>query len=141
MKKLIWILPLVILFSCKKDKTIIDKIATPPKSTHYYFPAIGSNSWSTLSMNDLNWDASDTTALYDFLSQHETRAFIILYKGKIVVEKYWGNNLLNNGPFLQSSQWYWASAGKTITAFLVGLAQQKGLLNINDRTSDYLGEN
>ncbi len=142
MKQFIFLLSLTVIFACKKDTSIPEENNPPsnPSTTGYYFPETGSNSWATENMDDLNWNSSDTTTLYDFLSQHGTRAFLILHKGRIVVEKYWGENILGSGPFLQSSQWYWASAGKTLTAFLVGLAQEKGLLNINNKTSDYLGE-
>jgi CubicO group peptidase (beta-lactamase class C family) len=63
----------------------------------------------------------------------QTKAFIILHKGKIVVEEYFNGH----GP---ERNWYWASAGKTITATLLGIAQEEGHLNINDKTSDYLGQ-
>ena len=43
------------------------------------------------------------------------------------------------GTFTQDSVWYWASAGKTLTGFTVGIAQQEGLLSINDQSSQYLG--
>lgn len=56
----------------------------------------------------------------------------MLKDGKIVIEKYFGS-------FTVDSNWYWASAGKTMTALLVGIAQQEGLLNINNKTSQYLG--
>ena len=35
--------------------------------------------------------------------------------------------------------WYWASAGKTLTATVTGIAEQEGFLNINNKVSDYLG--
>ena len=35
--------------------------------------------------------------------------------------------------------WYWASAGKTLTATVTGIAEQEGYLNINNKVSDYLG--
>jgi len=38
-----------------------------------------------------------------------------------------------------NTPWYWASAGKTLTATVTGIAQQEGYLNINDKVSDYLG--
>jgi CubicO group peptidase (beta-lactamase class C family) len=38
-----------------------------------------------------------------------------------------------------SASWYWASAGKTITSTVSGIAQDEGLLNINNKVSDYLG--
>jgi CubicO group peptidase (beta-lactamase class C family) len=56
-----------------------------------------------------------------------------LKDGKIVLEKYFGT-------FTQDSLWYWASAGKSLTSTLVGIAQQDKLLNINDLSSKYLGK-
>ena len=38
-----------------------------------------------------------------------------------------------------TSPWYWASAGKTLTATVTGIAQDEGLVNINNKVSDYLG--
>jgi CubicO group peptidase (beta-lactamase class C family) len=61
------------------------------------------------------------------------KGFIVLKDGKIVLEKYFGN-------FTQDSSWYWASAGKSLTAFAVGIAQQKGLLSIDNPVSNYLGD-
>jgi CubicO group peptidase (beta-lactamase class C family) len=70
--------------------------------------------------------------MYDFLEQENTKGFIILKDGKIVLEKYFGT-------FTAQSLWYWASAGKTITSFLVGKAQEENLLSIDNKTSTYLG--
>ena len=52
--------------------------------------------------------------------------------GKIVLEEYF------NGHD-STSNWYWAS-GKSLTAFLIGIAQQENYLNISDTTSTYLGQ-
>ena len=38
-----------------------------------------------------------------------------------------------------TTPWYWASAGKTLTATITGIAQQEGLININNKVSDYIG--
>jgi CubicO group peptidase (beta-lactamase class C family) len=35
--------------------------------------------------------------------------------------------------------WYWASAGKTLTATLAGIAQNEGLLSLTDPAAKYLG--
>ncbi len=48
------------------------------------------------------------------------------------MEKYFGT-------FTVDSLWLWNSAGKTLTGFAVGIAQEEGYLSINDTTSDYLG--
>ncbi len=57
-----------------------------------------------------------------------------------MVEEYWGNKLTGLGTMDQDSFWYWASAGKTLTAALVGIAQEEKLLSIYDRTDKYLGK-
>lgn len=98
-----------------------------------YFPPINNSAvWESISPASLNWCEDKIDDLYDFLEQQNTKGFIVLKDGKIVLEKYFGT-------FTQDSAWYWASAGKTITAFLVGKAQEDGALSIDDPVSDYLG--
>jgi CubicO group peptidase (beta-lactamase class C family) len=106
-----------------------------------YFPPIGSQMWETITPADMGWNSNSLSDLYTFLSQKNTRAFIILVNGKIVVEKYWGMEITGTGDFTSSSLWYWASAGKSLTSFLAGIAQQEGLIRIENKTSDYLGNN
>jgi len=74
--------------------------------------------------------------LFNYLESNKTRAFIVLKEGRIVIEEYFGDNINGTSDFDRNSQWYWASAGKTLTATLVGIAQQDGFLNIENPTSD-----
>jgi CubicO group peptidase (beta-lactamase class C family) len=97
-----------------------------------YFPPLTGNAWETLSPDSLGYCEEKIQDLYDLLETNNTKAFLLLKDGRIVLEKYFGT-------FTQDSVWYWASAGKSMTACLVGIAQQENLLDINDRTSDYLG--
>jgi CubicO group peptidase (beta-lactamase class C family) len=97
-----------------------------------YFPPLTGNTWETTTPTSLNWCNDRIDALYSYLETTQTKAFLVLKDGKIVLEKYFGT-------FKQDSLWYWASAGKTVTAFLVGKAQEDGFLNIQNKTSDYLG--
>ena len=98
-----------------------------------YFPPLSATAtWDTLSLASLGWCADKIDTLYTYLQQEHTKGFIVLKDGKIVLEKYFGT-------FVQDSLWYWASAGKTITSFLIGQAQEQGLLSINDSSSKYLG--
>lgn len=110
-----------------------------PLDEGLYFPPTTSNVWETVEPAELGWNTDSINALFTTLSENGTRAFIILQDGKIALEHYWGNNILNTAEFTSESLWYWASAGKTLTAFLIGMAQEEGLLNISDKTSDYLG--
>jgi CubicO group peptidase (beta-lactamase class C family) len=103
------------------------------KAQELYFPPTSGNEWATLSPDSLNWCPDKINALYDYLEDKNSKAFILLKDGKIVLEKYFGT-------FTIDSSWYWASAGKSLTGFLVGIAQQEGFLDINDPSSVYLGE-
>ncbi|PZX55740.1 CubicO group peptidase (beta-lactamase class C family) [Algoriphagus chordae] len=116
--------------------------AQNPSSTtsSRYFPPIESSIWDQQSASELAWDAAKLDELLAWLQTQDTRAFIILKGGKIVVEEYWGEKLTGAGKMDQNSYWYWASAGKTLTATLVGIAENQKLLKTKDRTQKYLGE-
>ena len=122
------ILAFIFIASCKKSNDPNKSTTTQP----LYFPPTGTTEWQTTTAASLGWDDAALNNLYPYLQSKGTKAFIILKGGKMVTEKYFGK-------FTADSLWYWASAGKTMTGFLVGIAQQEGLLNINDRTSKYLG--
>jgi CubicO group peptidase (beta-lactamase class C family) len=101
-------------------------------SAQSYFPPNDSSEWDTLSPSSLDWCPEKIDSLYAFLDETNSKSFILLKDGKIVLEQYFDEHT-------DSSFWYWASAGKTLSSFLVGIAQEEGFLNINDTTSDYLG--
>jgi CubicO group peptidase (beta-lactamase class C family) len=126
---------ILLFLSCKKEVPT----PNPPPTETLYFPPVGGTAWETTTPESLNWNTGKLQDLYDYLQQQDTRAFIVLKNGKIVLEKYFGQNIQGNGPFNQNSLWYWASAGKTLTSFMVGKAQVEGFLNINNKTSTYLG--
>ena len=97
-----------------------------------YFPPLVGKNWDTLSAQNLGWCSQYVDTLYQFLGSTQSKSFMVLVDGKIVLEKYFGN-------FNQDSAWYWASAGKTLTSMVVGIAQEQGYLNIQDTSSKYLG--
>ncbi|MBO6606897.1 MAG: serine hydrolase [Psychroserpens sp.] len=132
--KYLIILFALILFNCSTDDDNTDQeiiISTEPSSI--YFPPLTNNAeWETKSIDELSWNAAALQPLIDFLDEKNTKGFIILHEGKIVVESY-----LNGHT--ESSPWYWASAGKTLTTTVTGIAQDNGLLDIDDKVSDYIG--
>lgn len=119
---------ILILTDCSKN----DPVDGGNTAVPLYFPPLSGTEWKTISTDSLGWSATALDSLYDYLQLKNSKAFIILKNGRIAVERYFGS-------FTRDSLWYWASAGKTMTAMLVGIAQQEGLLNINDKTSQYLG--
>jgi CubicO group peptidase (beta-lactamase class C family) len=96
-----------------------------------YFPPTTGNNWQTTTPAELGWCEDQLPELISFLESNNTKAFLVLKNGRIVIENYFGT-------FTQDSLWYWASAGKTLTSYLVGIAQQNGQLSINDLSSSYL---
>ena len=129
-----FLLATVLILGCTSDDGPGDivEIIPEPEVGALYFPPNNSATWETSSPSELGWNTDAEQALYDLLETKSTKAFLILKDGKIVVEWYFGDHT-------QNTSWYWASAGKTLTAFTVGLAQEEGLLHIEDKTSDYLG--
>ncbi len=127
MKYILYILISFSFFSCKKDKTPVDN--TPETM---YFPKNTDNVWETKTMSSLNWNTSNVQALKDYLTQKNTKSFMILVNGRIVMEEYF------NGHDAAAT-WQWNSAGKTLVSTMTGIAQQEGLLNINNKVSQYIG--
>ena len=126
------LLILFLLIGCDND-------GEPKPEPTLYFPPVGSGTWETLAPANLGWDETKIAGLDDFLETTNTRALIVLKDGKIVIEKYSGKQLLNASlDFTLTSNWYWASAGKTLTSALVGIAESKGEVDFDAKTSDYL---
>lgn len=97
-----------------------------------YFPTLSGTTWDTISPLTLGWCPDKIDTLENYLAQKNTKAFIVLKHGKIAIEKYYGS-------FTQDSLWYWASASKSLTGFLTGIAQEQNFLSINDTVSRFLG--
>ena len=128
MKPIILLL-FIVLASCSSSTNNIEIENTP---TNTYFPPLNNTNWETISAEELNWNISEINNLYTYLESTNTKGFIILFNGKIVIEKYFNNHS-------NSKAWYWASAGKTLTSVTTGIAQENGNLNINNPISNYLG--
>lgn len=124
-----FLLLILSLSSCSKK----DEAVQPAPVESMYFPSNTSSTWETKSLSSLDWNQSGIQALKDFLIQNNTKSFMILVNGRIVMEEYFnGHN--------STSIWEWNSAGKTLVATTTGIAQQEGLLNINNKAADYLGK-
>ena len=120
------------------NKTLLLLICTfgfkmPLLAQALYFPPLTGSNWESISPATLNWDTQALNSLDSFLNATQSKAAIILKDGKIVFEKYYGT-------FTKDSNWYWASAGKSLSSVLVGIAQQNGFLSIQDTSQKYLGK-
>ncbi|WP_269237114.1 serine hydrolase domain-containing protein [Flavobacterium flavigenum] len=122
------ILILLVCISCSKEDNSSD--TTPTQNM--YFPPLTGNTWETQSISGLKWNQNAVQPLLDYLELKNSKSFIILVNGRIVLENYFGDHSA-------TKNWYWASAGKTLTSTVTGIAQQEDLININNKVSQYLG--
>ena len=133
MKKLILLFACGFLtFGCSTSDNSVADTSTAEESL--YFPPLSGSTWETKSITSLGWNQSAVQPLVDYLALKNTKAFIILVNGRIVFENYFGSTTA-------TSNLYWASAGKTLVATTVGIAQENNLLNINNKVSTYIGNN
>jgi CubicO group peptidase (beta-lactamase class C family) len=131
MKNATYLLLLLLLTgSCNKN----DDGTQPTPTETMYFPSNTNGSWETKSLSSLGWNQNAVQPLKDYLSQKGTKSFMVLVNGRIVMEEYFNGHTA-------TATWEWNSAGKTLVASTVGIAQQENLLSINNKVSDYLGTN
>lgn len=109
-----------------------DAAPTNPPAEAMYFPSNTDTSWETTASSSLGWNQSAIGPLKDYLEDKNTKSFMILVNGRIVMEEYFDGHTA-------TETWQWNSAGKTLVATTTGIAQQEGLLNINNKVSQYLG--
>ena len=115
---------------CEKGKLCCPDPTPTPEA--YYFPPVSGSTWNTKSIASLGWDSIKLQEAFDYAGTKNTYGLVVLQNGRIVKEQYWNN-------WTKDSRYYLASAGKSVVAFLMGIAQEEGLLNINQPTSQYLG--
>ncbi len=123
--KRLLLLLLILFFGCKDDPQ-------PDPEETMYFPSNSGTSWETKTASSLGWNESAIQPLKEYLIEKNTKSFMILVNGRIVMEEYFDGHT-------SSTSWQWNSAGKTLVASATGIAQQEGLLGINNKVSQYLG--
>ncbi|RZJ65331.1 MAG: class C beta-lactamase-related serine hydrolase [Flavobacterium sp.] len=123
----------LLLMGCgSSDDSSDDGTPNDPTET-MYFPPLSGDVWETKTVSDMGWNEDAVQPLLDFLSETHAKGFIITVNGRIVMENYFNDHSA-------TTPWYWASAGKTLTSSMTGIAEQQGFLNLESPVSDYLGE-
>jgi CubicO group peptidase (beta-lactamase class C family) len=122
---LLYILIFTTSFSCKKT-------VDTSKNEAMYFPSTTITGWETKLPTEVGFNTNALQPLKDFLVSKNTKSFMILVNGRIVMEEYFNGHTATD-------TWEWNSAGKTLTSAIIGIAQNEGFLNINTRVNQYLG--
>ena len=128
MKSLFFLFACFAIFSCSSS----DEATEQPINETMYFPPNDATTWETKTPSSLGWNENNVPALLDYLEQKNSKSFIVLHNGKIVMEYYFNGHTA-------TTPWYWASAGKTLTTAVVGIAEQENFINTNNKVSDYIG--
>ncbi len=82
MSKIIYCIFIVVFFancSSEPDKSI------PTPAETLYFPPLSGDAWETKSITDLGWKQSAVQPLLDYLALKNSKSFIILVDGRIVL--------------------------------------------------------
>ncbi|MHC4518011.1 MAG: serine hydrolase domain-containing protein [Planctomycetota bacterium] len=111
-----------------------------------YFPP-HHGAWQTVRPADVGWDRAQLQKALDYAGLHRSSGVVILHRGKILAEQYW-DVPANPGKYSQRVRPKnaaghviedVASVQKSVASILVGIAQAKGLLKIDDPVNQYLG--
>lgn len=111
-----------------------------------YFPPV-SGDWETQDPASAGWDAAGLDHALSVAGERDSTGVVILHNGRLLAERYWDparaprnfqNYVVGMTPEGHSIEDV-ASAQKSVAAVIVGIAQEKGLLRLDDPVSKYLG--
>ena len=120
--------------------------ATPIFGQPLYFPP-DNDSWETVNPEQVGWSSAGLAAALQVAADRDSTAVVILYRGRILAESYWDasgtpaefrNFIVSTTPEGRTVEDV-ASAQKSVAAILTGIAQEKGLVRLDETVSHYLG--
>ena len=124
------------------------------EETSLYFPPT-KGPWEKIHPAKIGWNPAKLKELMDYSGENKSSSVAILYRGRILAEQYWPLNPKEKTAAGKPNPYFHmrlgknakgraiedvASAQKSVTAMLVGIAQHKGLLKITDPVHKYLGK-
>lgn len=111
-----------------------------------YFPP-HHGAWESVDPDNVGWDRELLQKALDYAGDNKSSGVVILYQGRILAEQYFKVE----GPYTAKYKARVpgkdedgraiedvASAQKSVCSILVGIAQQKGMLKVDDRVSQHL---
>lgn len=101
------------------------------ESSIYFPPTIG-DEWEAIPPGAVGWNETALEDALRYANEQNSTAVMLLYKGRILVERYWGGWEAGRAANI-------FSAGKSVVAILTGIAQEAGLLHLDDSVTMHLG--
>ena len=124
------------------------------KDAPLYFPP-AKGQWEMIDPAKIGWNPAKLKELMDYAGKNKSSGVVILYRGRILAEQYWPLDPKEKTAAGKPNPYFHmrlgkdakgraiedvASAQKSVTAMLVGIAQHKGLLKITDPVHKHLGK-
>lgn len=117
-----------------------------------YFPAAGGE-WERVQPTTVGWNADKLNAALQLAGTTQASGVVILHRGQILAEQYWklndgaraGAKARNYGSLIRGRDAAGhviedvASVQKSVSAMLVGIAQHRGLLRLDEPVRQHLG--
>ena len=124
--------------------SLISGVSASAQST--YFPP-DDGTWERVDPASVGWDAEGLSAALDVAGSRNSSGVLILHHGRIMAERYWQLDDPSTGytNFLVGEDLQGraiedvASAQKSVVAVLFGIAQERGLLRLDDPVTKHLG--
>ncbi len=123
-------------------------------SSALYFPPL-KGKWERIEPAQAGWHAEKLESALELTRERKSSAVIVLYRGRIMAERYWSLGAKATTPDGRHNRYYHmlhgkdaaghsiedvASAQKSVVSALIGIAQHKGLLKISDPVEKHLGK-
>ncbi|MYD85060.1 MAG: serine hydrolase [Acidobacteria bacterium] len=120
-------------------------VAATEDASLYFPPAEGP--WESVDPAEAGWDADRLDAAIALAGERNSTGVVILHAGRILAERHWtlespsrGHANGSHGPnAVGHAIEDVASVQKSVVAVLVGLAQERGLLALDDPVTDHAG--
>lgn len=121
-------------------------------SASLYFPPV-KGEWARVAPASVGWNAEKLNAALQLAGRTRASGVVILHRGRILAEQYWqvdedaraGAKAREYGALIRGRDAAGhviedvASVQKSVSAMLVGIAQKRGLMRLEDPVQKYLG--
>jgi len=102
-----------------------------PRTLSAYFPPTDASSWETIAPARLGYDTVALSAAIDWAGTQRSTAVVVLWRGRIVAERYWNGWTIGKDSII-------ASASKSVVSAMVGELARQGRLSLDSAATKYL---
>lgn len=136
----------VIRFSVVKAAVLLPVAACLLGAAETYFPPVDNGQWEQVAPEEVGWDADALDRLLDFCGERRSSHVVVLLDGKILAERTWDPESYPHSRYYDYETTDEgltvedvASVQKSVVSVLFGIAQERGLVRLDDPVGKHLG--